>query len=336
MKKLLSTVKSKIKALSLKNAVQCLSVTFGVCALVLTGAVVFANRAANDVNGQGGFESPTIPVTEDVLDGITEGQVSNSADGGQTAVKFDDSYNLSYFAYRVRSGDMIGRIAEAFDVTSDTIISVNNIRNSRLLQIGDYLKVPTMPGILYTVKKDGETAETIAEKYKIEAAKCSAVNHIAPDFALSAGSTIFVPDAELDWVTRQEINGDLFRKPIRARWYRSSRFGWRASPFTGARSYHSGVDMACPMGTNIYAALPGKVTATGYNATYGNYVIIAHHSGYKTLYGHMSAILCHSGQYVTQDSRIGKVGSTGLSTGPHLHFTVFKNNKQVNPENLWN
>ena len=94
--------------------------------------------------------------------------------------------------------------------------------------------------------------------------------------------------------------------------------------------------MACPMGTLIYAALPGKVTSTGYNATSGNYVIIAHHSGYKTLYGHMSAILCHSGQYVTQDSRIGKVGSTGLSTGPHLHFTVFKNGKQVNPENLWN
>ncbi|MBR4600619.1 MAG: M23 family metallopeptidase [Treponema sp.] len=335
MKKVLSTAKSKIKTLSVKNAVQCLSVTFGVCALVLTGTVVFANHASNDVNGQGGFESPTIPVTEDVLNGITEGQLS-SADGSQSAVKFDDSYNLSYFAYRVRSGDMIGRIAEAFDVTSDTIISVNNIRNSRLLQIGDYLKVPTMPGILYTVKKDGETIETIAEKYKVDALKCSVVNHIAPDFSINAGSTLFVPDAELDWVTRQEINGDLFRKPIRARWYRSSRFGWRASPFTGARSYHSGVDMACPMGTNIYAALPGKVTATGYNATYGNYVIIAHHSGYKTLYGHMSAILCHSGQYVTQDTRIGKVGSTGLSTGPHLHFTVFKNNKQVNPENLWN
>ena len=335
MKKVLSTAKSKIKTLSVKNAVQCLSVTFGVCALVLTGTVVFANHASNDVNGQGGFESPTIPVTEDVLNGITEGQLS-SADGSQSAVKFDDSYNLSYFAYRVRSGDMIGRIAEAFDVTSDTIISVNNIRNSRLLQIGDYLKVPTMPGILYTVKKDGETIETIAEKYKVDALKCSAVNHIALDTSINAGSTLFVPDAELDWVTRQEINGDLFRKPIRARWYRSSRFGWRASPFTGARSYHSGVDMACPMGTNIYAALPGKVTATGYNATYGNYVIIAHHSGYKTLYGHMSAILCHSGQYVTQDTRIGKVGSTGLSTGPHLHFTVFKNNKQVNPENLWN
>ncbi len=333
MKKFLSSAKNKIESLSLKNAFQCLAVTFGVCALVLTGAVVFANHRSSFVKGQGGFESPTLPVSEEMFEGLAEGQTGL---GEPSQLQFDDSMTVSYFSYRVRSGDMIGKIAEAFDVTSDTIISVNNIRNSRLLQIGDYLKIPTMPGILYTVKKDGETVDTIAEKYKIDAIKCSAINHIALDSAINAGSTLFVPDAELDWVTRQEINGDLFRKPIRARWYRSSRFGWRESPFTGARSYHSGVDMACPMGTLIYAALPGKVTSTGYNATYGNYVIIAHHSGYKTLYGHMSAILCHSGQYVTQDSRIGKVGSTGLSTGPHLHFTVFKNGKQVNPENLWN
>ena len=94
--------------------------------------------------------------------------------------------------------------------------------------------------------------------------------------------------------------------------------------------------MACPTGTSIFAALPGRVTATGYNSTYGNYVIVTHQGGYKTLYGHMSAITCVKGAYVTQDTRIGKVGSTGMSTGPHLHFTVFKNSKQVNPENLWN
>lgn len=336
MKKLNWNVKNRIKGISVKHAVQCFSVTFGVCALVLTGTVVFANHSSKIENGQGGFESPTIPVTEEVLDGIAESGANSSENEGASAVSFDDSYNLSYFAYRVRSGDMIGKIAENFDVTSDSIISVNNIRNSRLLQIGDYLKIPTMPGILYTTKKEGETVDTVAEKYKIDAAKCSAVNHLVSDASLAAGTTLFVPDAELDWVTRQEINGDLFRKPIHARWYRSSRFGWRPSPFTGVRSYHSGVDMACPTGTNIYAALPGKVTATGYNSTYGNYVIVAHHSGYKTLYGHMSAITCVSGQYVTQDTRIGRVGSTGMSTGPHLHFTVFKNNKQVDPEKLWN
>jgi len=336
MKKVLwikETINKKFKKSGLKNAVQCFSVTFGVCALVLTGTLVFANHSKNNIeNGQGGFESPTIPVTEEVLDSISE----NSSSEAAQPIVFDDTYNLSYFSYRIRSGDMIGKIAEAFDITSDTIISVNNVKNSRTIRPNEYLKIPTMPGILYTVKKDGETAETIAEKYKVDAAKCAAVNHIALDTPLEAGRTLFVPDAELDWVTRQEINGDLFRKPIHARWYKSSSFGWRASPFTGARSYHSGVDMACPTGTNIFAALPGKVTATGYNSTYGNYVIIAHHSGYKTLYGHMSAILCHSGQYVTQDTRIGRVGSTGMSTGPHLHFTVFKNNKQVNPENLWN
>ena len=315
--------------MTLKNAIQCFSVTFGVCAVVLTGAVVFGNHTSAAENGQGGLETPGIPL-------ISEETLTEMAQSEETGAVFNDSYNLSYMSYRVRQGDMIGRIAEQFDVTQDTIISVNNIRSSRLLQIGTYLKIPTMPGILYTVKKDGETIDSVAEKYKVDVEKCSSVNHVALDTSLEAGTMIFVPDAQLDWVTRQEINGDLFRKPIRARWYKSSSFGWRASPFTGARSYHSGVDMACPMGTNIYAALPGKVTATGYNSTYGNYVIVAHHSGYKTLYGHMSAITCVSGQYVTQDTRIGRVGSTGMSTGPHLHFTVFKNGKQVNPENLWN
>ena len=102
--------------MSVKNAAQCLSVTFGVCALVLTGTVVFANHSSTAENGQGGFESPTIPVNEEVLDGIAEGQEAG-AEGGEELVSFDDSYNLSYFAYRVRSGDMIGKIAEAFGIT---------------------------------------------------------------------------------------------------------------------------------------------------------------------------------------------------------------------------
>ena len=313
--------------------IQCVSVSLSVCALVLTGTAVFANHSAPVENGQGGFESPTMPVSEEVLDGISE---NTSSESEASPVVFDESVSVSYAAYRVRSGDMIGKIAENCGITSDTIISVNNIRNSRLLQIGDYLKIPNMPGILYNVKKDGETIEAIADKFKIEAAKCSNVNRIETTAALTAGTTLFLPDAELDWATRAEINGDLFRKPIHARWYKSSSFGWRASPFTGARSYHSGVDMACPTGTSIFAALPGTVTSTGYSSVYGNYVIVAHHSGYKTLYGHMSAITCVKGQVVTQDTRIGRVGSTGMSTGPHLHFTVFKNNKQVNPENLWN
>ena len=94
--------------------------------------------------------------------------------------------------------------------------------------------------------------------------------------------------------------------------------------------------MACPKGTPIYPSMDGVVTATGYNSTYGNYVIIQHHSGYKTLYGHMSKILCKKGNFVYTSTKIGLVGSTGMSTGPHLHFTVYKNGKSVNPLPLLN
>lgn len=335
IKSLLWSIERFFRNFSWKNAVVCSSITCGVCVAVLGAAVVFADRpfenSDENTNGQGGLETPGMPVvTEETLAGL------ESSDIDSDDKIPEDSYHLSYVSYRVRKGDMIGVIAQNFGVTQDSIISVNSIRSTRTIQIGQFLKVPTMPGILYTVKKDGETAESIAKKYEVDVSKFAAVNHVALDTSYSMGESVFVPDAELDWVTRQEINGDLFKKPIHARWYKSSSFGWRASPFTGARSYHSGVDMACPKGTLIYAAMVGTVTATGYNSTYGNYVIVAHHSGYKTLYGHMSAILCKRGDYVTQDSRLGRVGSTGMSTGPHLHFTVFKNGKQINPENLWN
>ena len=243
-----------------------------------------------------------------------------------------EELHITYQTYRVKSGDMIGFIADEFDVTQDTIISVNNIRQSRLIQPGQYLKIPSMPGIIYTVKKNGETPETIAQKYKVNAEKCAQVNSLALETALNAGTSLFVPDAELDWATRQEINGDLFKKPLHARYWLSSNYGWRDSPFNaGKRTFHGGIDMAVSTGTPIYAALDGTVTAVGYNATYGNYVIITHHSGYKTLYGHMKSTACRKGNFVYTNTVIGYVGSTGMSTGPHLHFTVYKNGKTINP-----
>lgn len=246
-----------------------------------------------------------------------------------------EGLELCYFTYRVQKGDMIGFIADKFNITQDTIISVNNIHQSRLIQIGQILKIPSMPGIVYAVKKNGETANSIAEKFEVSVEKLARVNHLQENQNLVAGQTLFAPDALLDWVTRQEINGDLFHKPVHSRYYLSSYYGWRSSPFSGKRSYHSGVDMACPQGTPVYAALGGTVTSVGYNNVYGNYIIVTHHSGYKTLYGHLSKQLVTRGKWVDTNSRIGLVGSTGLSTGPHLHFTVYKFGKTVNPAGLW-
>ena len=228
---------------------------------------------------------------------------------------------------------MIGSIAENFGVTQDTLISVNKIKQSRLLQIGQYLKIPNMPGILYTVKDSGETLESITSHFKVDLQKCALANSIEAGASLSEGQVIFVPNAELDWVTRQEINGDLFVRPLK--WfYLSSPYGWRPSPFTGVRSFHNGIDMATAEGTPVRPALIGKVSNVGFNSVYGNFVIISHHSGYKTLYAHLSAVTCSIGQSVGLNTIIGRVGSTGQSTGPHLHFTVYKNGKTVSPFSL--
>lgn len=288
----------------------------------------FENSAISPISNDGFADTEMSSLSEELDDLDSAANILDEENQGS------DKIELCYYTYRVKKGDMIGYIADSFNITQDTIISVNNIHQSRLLQIGQYLKIPSMPGIVYTVRSNGETLESIAEKYEVSAEKCARVNSIQSNVSLHSGTSVFIPDAQLDWVTRQEINGDLFHKPLHARYWLSSYYGWRSSPFSGKRSYHSGIDMAAPQGTPIYAALGGTVSSVGYNNVYGNYVIITHHSGYKTLYGHMSATLVTRGQYVSTDTRIGRVGNTGMSTGPHLHFTVYKFGKTVDPLSL--
>ncbi len=242
--------------------------------------------------------------------------------------------DLYYTVYTVQKGDIIGNIAKDHGVSQDAIISLNKLRNTRTIQIGHLLKIPSINGILYTAKK-GDTPELIADKYRVSLEKIALVNEIT-DNIVTAGAVLFLPDAKLDWVTIQEINGDLFRKPLRNSYYISSRYGWRDNPFVGTRTFHNGIDMATSKGNPIYAALDGTVAATGYNVTYGNYIIVSHHSGYQTMYGHLNTIQTAKGARVTTATKIGTVGNTGQSTGPHLHFTVYKNRATINPASLWN
>lgn len=237
---------------------------------------------------------------------------------------------LCYYAYLVRQGDMVGSIASKYGVSQDAIISLNKLKNTRTLQIGQILKIPSIDGIAYKVKA-GDTPESIADKYKISLEKLATVNAIT-DNSIETASVIFLPDAKLDWVTLQEINGDLFRTPLHGGYYITSRYGWRDNPFlNGQRSFHNGMDMAAPKGTAVYAALNGQVVSTGYSTVYGNYVMIRHHAGYKTLYGHLNTILTSAGSFVSIATKIGTVGNTGMSTGPHLHFTVYRNGATINP-----
>ncbi len=112
----------------------------------------------------------------------------------------------------------------------------------------------------------------------------------------------------------------------------SSRFGWRNSPFTGRREFHKGVDLAARKGTPIVAPADGVVTQAYHNGAYGNFLVIHHGYGTVTRYGHLLKCEVEVGQQVSKGDRIACVGSTGRSTGPHLHYEVLVNGIHVNPQ----
>jgi murein DD-endopeptidase MepM/ murein hydrolase activator NlpD len=111
----------------------------------------------------------------------------------------------------------------------------------------------------------------------------------------------------------------------------TSPFGWRSNPFGGAPEFHQGLDIAAPSGTTVTAAAGGTVIMAQWYGGYGNYILIDHGGGYSTGYGHLSAIYVSTGQAIQRGQAIGAVGSTGQSTGPHLHFEVRIAGKPVDP-----
>jgi len=238
---------------------------------------------------------------------------------------------LLYETHRVQRGDLIGNLAINFGLNEDTILSVNNIRNSRLLQIGQVLRIPNQDGILSTME-GSDTLESMAERYGSNVEAIRVANQLFSDTA-TPGTTLFIPGGRLSWMERQEINGDLFVWPVSGRI--TSGFGWRSDPFgSGRREFHNGIDIAARMGTPIRASMAGRVSVAGWDNVMGNFVIITHARGYRTLYAHMSRIRVRQGDFVGSGERIGYVGSTGRSTGPHLHFTVFRHGTLVNPRTV--
>lgn len=237
---------------------------------------------------------------------------------------------VSYENYTVKSGDTISSICLKYGLSNvGTLISVNNIKNVRSLAAGQKLKIPNYDGIVYTVRT-GDTLEGLSVRYDVTVETILDVNDLPSD-QIMPGNILFVPGGKLDNETLQNALGNSFISPLSASYRISSYYGTRADPFTGVTSSHTGIDLAVAKGTPIRASKGGTVITAGWSNTYGNYVIISHSGGYQTLYAHMTKYTVKKGQVVNQGELIGYVGSTGYSTGPHLHFSVYKNGNLVNP-----
>lgn len=155
---------------------------------------------------------------------------------------------------------------------------------------------------------------------------------VVPQFSATLKGIFALPDSAVQTTVTDSVAGNVeFRLPVAKGVPTTSEYGWRTHPITGQRKFHGGLDFGAAYGQPIYAAAPGVVTFAGEKGGYGNVVEVKHSKRESTLYGHASKLMVSVGQKVTQGQVIALVGSTGFSTGPHLHFEVHINGQHTNP-----
>lgn len=289
--------------------------------ILLVVGIASAPILANAYPGAGQLEDFTPPSAVVTSLDLTEY-------GVQTQIS--DKPRDQVITYTVQPGDTMSKIAEKFGVSVDTIKWVNDTKRDSL-SVGQQLKIPPVTGVVHKVR-EGETVYSIAKKYKTDAQKI--VNFPFNDFsdldtfALNVGQTLVVPDGVMP-----EAPAILApAPPVFAGG--SGQFLW---PVGGIITqypiwYHNALDIANPAAPGVAAAGEGVVTLVQYlRYDYGQHIIVSHADGLSTLYAHLAEIYVKVGDRVSRGQVIGKMGSTGRSTGTHLHFEVRKNGITVNP-----
>lgn len=225
------------------------------------------------------------------------------------------------FIYTVRKGDNPSSIAENFGITLNTLLWANNIRNPDLIRVGDKLIILPVSGVKYEVKK-GDTIESIAKKFKGDPIEILSYNNLAVGEKLKVGSTLIIPNGELAPIVKPTRLTSASRLPVYAGYYMRPVVGGRKSQ--GLHGFNA-VDLAKYCGASVFSSAAGRVIIarySGWNGGYGKYVVISHPNNTQTLYAHLGSVLVTAGQSVWRGMRIGKVGSTGNSTGCHVHFEI--------------
>ncbi len=253
------------------------------------------------------------------------------ADAGPLGTMADIAESLAQngqiSVYTVRKGDTVSKIAGMFDVSVNTIIWANNLSRNSILKEGQDLIILPVTGVKYTVKS-GDRLDKIAKKYGGDVDEILKYNDIESASKLAIGDEIIIPGGK-DYSEAKATPSALKRFNSFPEYV-----GYYIRPINGGRKTqdihgYNGVDLApdckCSGVEPIYAAASGRVIVSknsGWNSGYGTYIVISHANGTQTVYSHNARNIVFEGKEVVQGQVIGYVGSTGNSTGPHLHFEV--------------
>ncbi|MDX2255930.1 MAG: peptidoglycan DD-metalloendopeptidase family protein [Pseudanabaenaceae cyanobacterium bins.39] len=233
----------------------------------------------------------------------------------------------SLIKHQVKSGETLEAIAKQYNLKTATIMGLNPDVRSGSVKVGQTLSIPPLDGLTYRFK-DGENYTTVAKKYRVRADVLFERNGCQ-----RRPQVVFVPGAiwqpePVPFKPSAIANSSATPTIIATGGYPlpylvpvTSNYGWRINPVTAIWSFHSGIDLGASFGTPVLAAKTGTVEFAGWGGGYGNLIEINHGST-GTRYAHLEAIYVSTGQRVAQGQMIGLVGSTGRSTGPHLHFEI--------------
>jgi murein DD-endopeptidase MepM/ murein hydrolase activator NlpD len=252
------------------------------------------------------------------------GPASREAVGGSSTT----APPLAMMGWIVRPGDTIIGIAERLGMNPDTISSLNrsNGRGVHNVVVGERILVPNQDGIPLMVRGN---LDELCRQHDLDPDEVLAANGRRRE-GLDGSVTLFFPGVQHEGYALRLSLGTAVTSPLGSFWQTSS-YGRREDPFSGAASRHQGVDLAAPLGSAVRSVSDGTVAAVAYSSVLGNYVMVRSPLSRMFLYGHMDRVFVSAGARVGQGDRIGTIGVTGKTTGPHLHFEVRENGVPVNP-----
>ena len=234
---------------------------------------------------------------------------------------------LKILSVRVPQGMDLFALAARLSLPYDTLASLNALASPGALQTGAMVLVPSLPGLYIPIRP-----ATTFEEILVSVSANTRTEGQEIQIAVEGGTRgfLFFPGESFTPVERAYFLNILFRFPL-PDGILTSAFGVRQNPFDGHAEFHRGVDLAAPAGTEVFAARDGLVVEIGYDPVLGNTIVLAHDGGYETLYGHLSRVEVVLKQQIRSGMIIGRVGSTGYSTGPHLHFEVRRQGASRDP-----
>jgi len=234
--------------------------------------------------------------------------------------------NPVIYSYMLKQGEDIWTLIARSSLNIDTIATLNRVDFIGMLGEGVTVYLSDTLGLFF--EKEGSDIQVLADRYSVPPEEVL----IVEDPASPGGELFFLPETRLSFLERTYLTGVVFYAPLIGS--ESSKFGTRADPFVNREAFHGGIDIAAREKTRVHAARRGSVVFAGESGDYGNLVVIEHELGYHTLYAHLASIGVEAAEAVESGQIIGTVGSTGRSTGPHLHFEIRRFDWKLNPDNI--